>query len=423
MPLGPGQPPSFLHALGERDDWTELTCFGALLVDLYALFTSPACATSAAFYGPAERFLRDSGANIEFVPADFRRFAPIARARSSRASWPRRRAARRRRVREPVAARRRDRRRAARAPAPIPTAAGRRDQRTASRAPSGSRPSTRTASTSTRSTCSSTSDRAAVRPRRRRSRPTSTGPIAEHVRPFIPDGSTLQTGIGAIPSHGRALLAEGDGGDYGIHSEMFTTGLMHLHQAGKVTNARKGSYDGVSVTTFAAGTAELYEWLDGNHDVRVPARSTSSTRPRSIARNHDDGHDQRRARRRPRTARSVADTIGGRQYSGIGGHEDFVAGRGLELEDRSLVCLPSTAMVGGRARVRGSSPRSPAGAIVTTPRHQLDVVVTEYGVAELRGRTVQRAGHGAGRDRPPGRSAMSCCRRRALLASPGRLRA
>jgi acyl-CoA hydrolase len=84
----------------------------------------------------------------------------------------------------------------------------------------------------------------------------------------------------------------------------------------------------------------------------------------------------------------VADTLDGRQFSGIGGHEDFVASSGLELEDRSLICLPSTATRDG-AVVSRIVPRLPAGSIVTTPRHQLDVVVTEHGVAELRGRTVR----------------------------------
>ena len=96
---------------------------------------------------------------------------------------------------------------------------------------------------------------------------------------FVPDGCTLQTGIGGDPRRrSSSMLAEGDGGDYGVHSEMFTTGLMRLHQAGKVTNARKGQFDGVSVTTFAAGTAELYEWLDGNAEVAVPSGRASSTR-------------------------------------------------------------------------------------------------------------------------------------------------
>ena len=70
----------------------------------------------------------------------------------------------------------------------------------------------------------------------------------------MPDGATLQTGIGAVPSMVATLLAEGDGGDYGVHSEMFTTGLMRLHQAGKVTNQQGPVRRPVSVVTFAAGT-------------------------------------------------------------------------------------------------------------------------------------------------------------------------
>ena len=84
----------------------------------------------------------------------------------------------------------------------------------------------------------------------------------------------------------------------------------------------------------------------------------------------------------------AADRLGGRQFSGIGGHEDFVAPSGLELEDRSLICFPSTAVVGGTPVSRIAA-ALPAGTAVTTPRHQVDVVITEYGVAELRGATTR----------------------------------
>jgi acyl-CoA hydrolase len=163
---------------------------------------------------------------------------------------------------------------------------------------------------------------------------------------------------------------------------MFTTGLMHLHRAGKVSNARKGVYGGVSVVTFALGTAELYEWLDGNDDVRFLPVDCINT-PSIIARNRDmlsiNG-----ALMLDLAGQVVADTIDGRQHSGIGGHEDFTAGAGIESDDRSLLCLPSTVDLAGRraSRIVASLP---AGAIVTTPRHQLDVVVTEYGAAEVLG--------------------------------------
>ncbi len=188
-----------------------------------------------------------------------------------------------------------------------------------------------------------------------------------------------------VPSSVVALLAEGAGGEYGVHSEMFTTGLMRLHRSGKVTNTRKGEFHGFSVSTFALGTAELYAWLDGNHDVRfLPVDVVNA--PHVIARNHHmvsingalavDLYGQ-----------VVADRLGGHQFSGIGGHEDFVEQSGLELSDRSLICLPSTAVVAGTAVSRIVSTLTP-GTTVTTPRHQVDLVVTEYGVAELRGRTV-----------------------------------
>src|SRR5439155_15291758 len=87
----------------------------------------------------------------------------------------------------------------------------------------------------------------------------------------------------------------------------------------------------------------------------------------------------------------VADTINGSQYSGIGGHEDFIAGPALSLEARALLCLPSTATVRGDVISR-IVPWFGAGAVITTPRHQVDVIVTEYGAAELQGRTVHQRG-------------------------------
>ena len=84
----------------------------------------------------------------------------------------------------------------------------------------------------------------------------------------------------------------------------------------------------------------------------------------------------------------VADNIDGRQFSGVGGHEDFTAGAGLELEDRSLLCLRSTSNVEGDS-VSRIVPKLPAGSVVSTPRHQVDIVITEHGVAELQGLTIR----------------------------------
>jgi acyl-CoA hydrolase len=212
--------------------------------------------------------------------------------------------------------------------------------------------------------------------------------IVENIRGYIPEGATLQTGIGAVPSMLAGLLAEGSGGDYGVHSEMFTTGLMRLHEAGKVTN-KKGQFDGVSVATFAAGSEDLYEWLEGNEEVAfLPVDVVNS--PDLIARNRAmvtiNG-----AMAIDVQGQVVADTIEGVQYSGIGGHEDFVAGPALSLTERALLCMPATVTVGGQLRSR-IVPWFNAGAVITTPRHQVDVIVTEYGAAELQGKTIHQRG-------------------------------
>ena len=385
IPLGPGHPPALLHALGERTDWTNLTISGALLLDLYSVFSHPGVHYLCGFYGPAERLLVDAGANIDFVPSDFRRFAPILEKLAPRVM-------------------------AALAAPPddhgwcsLSLHAG----ATLDELMRAARDPDRLAIIETSLDAPRT---LGLRPEHPHAihldeidvliegnRPMFTLPddvpddldqlIASHVRPYIADGSTLQTGIGGIPSTIASMLATDDGGDYGIHSEMFTTGLMQLHRAGKVTNTRKGQFDGLSVTTFALGSAEMNHFLDGNEQVRfLPASVVNS--PEIVARN-----------RRMVTingaltvdlwGQAVADTINGRQFSGIGGHEDFVAASGFDLEDRALLCLRSTAVVGGQVISRIQA-QLPAGAVVTTPRHQLDLVVTEYGVASLRGRTVRQ---------------------------------
>ena len=385
MPLGPGQPPAFLEALGRRSDWEHLRIGGALLTVLTDLFSHPNVHYLSGFFGPLERLLRDSGANIGFAPADFRRFTPILEADPPRVMTT--------------------------AAAP-PDADGRVSLslhagasvgqiRQASADPerllvvevSPAFPRTYGAGDYVHSVHLDEidvvieSDKAPIVTED--PPPTDTDrAIAEHVRAFVPDGATLQTGIGAVPSMVASLLAEGVCGEYGVHSEMFTTGLMRLHQAGKVTN-QKGIFDGVSVATFAAGTRELYDWLHENHEVAfLPVVLVNS--PEAIARN--------RAMVTINAAMSVdiqgqviADTINAVQYSGIGGHEDFVSGPALALDDCSLLCLPATITLGDQLHSR-IVPWFQAGAVITTPRHQVDVIVTEYGAAELQGKTVHQRG-------------------------------
>ncbi len=386
IPLGPGHPPGFLRALGERGDWEDLRVYGALVTVGTNLFAHPQVHYLSGFFGPFERYLRDSGANIGFAPADFRRFAPLLEQQAPRvmatAAAPPDAAgwcslslhAGGTGVELQRAAADPERLLVVEVSPKFPRTHGHGEHRHALhvdeidvlvRGEDGPTPLPDAAPTEV--------DEA----------------IARHAAAFIPDGATLQTGIGAIPNAIATRLAETPGGGYGVHTEMFTDGLMRLHQAGKVTNAAKGLYPGVSVTTFAMGSQALYDWLDGNADVAfLPVEQVNA--PEVIGRNADmvtingamavDIHGQ-----------VVADTRDGDQYSGIGGAEDFIAGPGLLLSQRSLICLPSTVTTpaGLQSRI---VPWFEAGAVITTPRHQVDVVVTEFGAAELEGRTVHQRG-------------------------------
>jgi acyl-CoA hydrolase len=386
LPLGPGQPPGFLAAVGERDDWEELRIYGALALAWSEAYKHPNVHYLSGFFGPVERALRDSGANISFAPADFRRFEPLLEEQAPRVmatvaappdsdGWCSLSLHAGGTIRELL--------RAGEDPARLLVVeASSNFPRTR-----GMPPEHRHAIHVDQIDVLVASEAQPFEIPEPEPREIDAA-IADHARAFIPDGATLQTGIGGIPSAIVGRLAEGDGGDYGVHSEMFTNGLMRLHEAGKVTND-KGLYDGVSVATFAGGSAALYEWLDENEDVAfLPVELVNS--PELIGRNRRmitinaaiavDIHGQ-----------VVADTIHGNQYSGIGGHEDFISGAALSLEDRALICLPSTTTVGGDLHSR-IVPWFEAGSVITTPRHQVDLIVTEYGAAELQGLTVHQRG-------------------------------
>lgn len=403
LPLGPGQPPEFLAALGTRDDWEALMILGALLIAPSEAYTHPGVRIRSGFYGPLERWLEAEGHDVEFLPADFRRFGPLAQAVGPR-------------VMATVAT-------------PPDTdgwcslslhAGGMLDElrragadpdrllvvETSPRYP-------RTHGLPPGVDAGALARAAGWTPEHRHALhldeidvlipgdapplalaeepPTETDQaIARHAARFIADGATLQTGIGSIPTAIATLLAETPGGNYGIHSEMLTDGIRRLHQAGKVTNAAKGVLDGYSVTTFAFGSQELYDWL---HDDEPPVAFL----PVGIVNNPTLIGANRRmvtingAMQVDLTGQVVAEAITGRQFSGAGGQEDFVSGPGTELEDRSLLCLPATREKDGVTVSRIVAALS-AGSIVTTPRHQVDVIVTEYGAAELQGLTVGERG-------------------------------
>lgn len=380
--FGPAEPTPLLEVLGVRDDWTDLLVYGGLLSQPFDVFTRPGVRFRSIFMGAAERALRDAGHDVQFVPGDFRRFAKALRRVNprvlattvtppDRSGWMS--------LGLVAAEQAEELHRYARDPARLlivlanpllPWTTGLPPEH-----PHGIHVDEVDVIVE-----------AAWEPiENRDAQPTDAERrMAEHALRFLRDGCTLQTGIGMVPAIVADALAAGPGGDYGIHSELFTPGLMKLHEAGKVSN-RKGVFDGVSIATFAQGNAALYRWLDGQQAVRfLPVRIVND--PAVIARNRQMVSINA-ALEVDLQGQLVADQLATGQYSGIGGHEDFVTGASLCPDGHSLICLSSTARLRDGRRVSKIVTSIPRGIAITTPRHQADVVITEWGAAELPGRT------------------------------------
>src|SRR3954471_3442600 len=206
--------------------------------------------------------------------------------------------------------------------------------------------------------------------------------IGGFVADLVPDGATIQLGIGAIPTAVCAAL--GDKRDLGVHTEMFTDSIVDLVEAGVITGARKERNRGKLVAAFVMGTQRLYDFIDDNPMVEM--RSVDFTNDTHVIRGFSRMTAINSAIEVDLTGQIVADSIGHRMYSGVGGQMDFIRGASLATDGRSIIALPSTA-AGGTASRLVSSLRQGAG-VVTTRAH-VRTVVTEWGVAELFGRSLR----------------------------------
>jgi acyl-CoA hydrolase len=207
--------------------------------------------------------------------------------------------------------------------------------------------------------------------------------IGAYIADLVVDGATLQLGIGAIPAATASFL---DGKkDLGIHTEMFTDAVVDLVESGVVTGAAKARNRGKIVTSFMMGTRRLYEFARDNPMVEM--RPVDFTNDTHVIRSFDNFTAINSAIEVDLSGQVVADSIGHRMYSGVGGQMDFIRGAALATGGRPIIALPSTA--GSDGSTSRITPALKEGAGVVTTRAHVRTVVTEYGVAELWGKSLR----------------------------------
>lgn len=212
--------------------------------------------------------------------------------------------------------------------------------------------------------------------------------IGRNCAELIDDGSTLQLGIGAIPD--AVLQSLKDKKDLGIHSEMISDGVVDLFEAGVVNNSKKGLHRGKMIVTFLMGSKRLYDFADHNPVLELRTVDYVNN-PVVVAQNTKlvcinsciavDFMGQ-----------VVSDSIGTRQFSGVGGQVDFVRGAAMSLDGlgKAVIAMPSVTTKKDGTLISKITPFIDHGAAVTTSRNDVDYIVTEYGIAELKGKTLKQ---------------------------------
>lgn len=206
--------------------------------------------------------------------------------------------------------------------------------------------------------------------------------IGRNVASLVEDGSTLQLGIGTIPDATLKFL--GDKKDLGIHSEMFSDGVVDLYEKGVITGANKTLDKGKMVAAFLMGSKKLYDFVDNNPDVMmrtvdyVNDPMVICQNPKVVAINSCLQVDF--------NGQVNSESMGIKQFSGIGGQLDYVRGAAMCPDGKSILAMPSTAKHGEVSRI---VPMFDAGTTVTTTRTDVHYIVTEYGIANLRGKSLR----------------------------------
>ncbi|MEW6406310.1 MAG: acetyl-CoA hydrolase/transferase C-terminal domain-containing protein, partial [Chloroflexota bacterium] len=202
-----------------------------------------------------------------------------------------------------------------------------------------------------------------------------------HIADLIPDGATMQMGIGAIPDAVLKYLY--DKKDLGVHTELFSDGVIDLVEAGVLTNARKTLHQGKIIAGFILGTKKLYDWVHNNPLIEFH-RTEYVNDPFVIAKN-ERMVAINSAIEVDLTGQVCADSIGPKLYSGVGGQLDFIYGASLSKGGVPIIALPSKTKDFSRI-----VPLLKQGAGVVTSRNHVHYVVTEYGIADLYGKTIRQ---------------------------------
>lgn len=206
--------------------------------------------------------------------------------------------------------------------------------------------------------------------------------IGENIASLVKDGDCLQLGIGAIPD--AALLFLKDKKDLGIHSEMFSDGVVDLINEGVITNERKRIDKGQCVATFLMGTNKLYNFVNNNPGVKMKPVDVVNS-PNVICKN-DNVVSINSCVEVDIMGQVCSEAVGLKQISGVGGQVDFVRGANLSKGGRTIMAMPATAAKGTVSKI---VPFLTKGAVVTTSRCDVNYVITEYGIAHLHGCTLK----------------------------------
>jgi 4-hydroxybutyrate CoA-transferase len=210
--------------------------------------------------------------------------------------------------------------------------------------------------------------------------------IAGHIAELIPDGATMQLGIGAIPDAVLKYLHHKK--ELGVHSELISDGVIDLVEAGVLTNSRKSIHTGKITAGFLLGTRRLYDWA--NNNPLIDLRRTEHVNDPFVVAQNDRMVAINSALEVDLTGQVCADSIGPQMYSAVGGQLDFIYGASRSKGGVPIIAMPSTSVLRDGSTISKIVPKLKHGAGVVTTRNHVHYVVTEFGVAKLYGKSVRQ---------------------------------